>query len=86
MVYIGRWNVFLKLTQGFKKTLQVFANIKHKSTIVDGPRHLVDEVMWAREALEEEHPVPYEVVKKSIQNNASMAHPESLLIALCGEC
>lgn len=61
---------------------QVFSAIKHKSTIVDGPQHLWDEVRLSAQHLSGGH---LEAVQKSIQINSSMAHPHSLLVALAGK-
>ena len=65
---------------------QVFSNIKFKSTILDGPKHLFDEVRLARELFDGSgKDIEYEAVKHSIQLNSSMGHPESILLAMCGK-
>lgn len=65
---------------------KVFSNIKFKDTIVDGPLHLFDEVRFAKQLLVGKgKAVEFETVKSSIQMNSSMAHPESTLLAMCGE-
>lgn len=63
------------------QTLQVFANIKLKSTLTDAAKHLYDQIRFSKE-----HCLPEErrVVQESIQQNSFMAHPESILVTMMG--
>ena len=60
----------------------MFAEIKHKDSITDSPRHLYNEIKLARDLCTKDE---LTVVQKSIQTNASMAHPECLMLAMCGK-
>lgn len=55
--------------------------IKLKNTIVDGPKHLFEEIQLIREHCTEEEK---ERAFKTIQDNAFFAHPENIIVAMCG--
>ena len=61
---------------------QVFSLVKHKNTIIDGAKILFEEVRLVREVCTEEE---RRVAEKVIQNNAYFAHPENIIIAMCGK-
>ena len=61
--------------------VQVFANIKLKPKLTDAALHIFDEIRLAREHCQ---PEEKKVVYESIQQNAFMAHPESVILAMLG--
>ena len=63
------------------RLFQVFSNIKHQGTLYDCPRHLYDQIDFAREACtaaELDH------IKFTIQANAFMANPENVILSMAG--
>ena len=63
------------------RLFQVFSNIKHRSTIIDGPRHLYDQIDFAREACTS---AELDHIKLTIQVNAFMANPENVILSMAG--
>ncbi|XP_063687725.1 uncharacterized protein LOC134820989 [Bolinopsis microptera] len=61
---------------------KVFANIKMKSSLIDAPAHLFDQIRFTREHCE---PAERKVIFESIQQNGYMAHPESVILAMLGD-
>ena len=61
---------------------QVFVSIKHKPSMVEAPKHLFNEISLARDLCTD---AEFKIVSKSIQINASMGHPEAVMIAMCGK-
>ncbi len=59
----------------------MFSVIKYKNTIIDGAKHLFDEIKLVREHCNTDEQA---VAFKTIQNNAYFAHPENIIIAMCG--
>ena len=58
----------------------MYSAIKYKNTIVDGAKHLYDEIVLVRTLCTEDE---RKVANKSIQDNAWFAHPENIIIATC---
>lgn len=66
----------------FVNVTQVFSDVKYKSSIVSGARHffsLVQLVQTHCTAAEKK------VAFKTLQDNAFFAHPENVLLAMCGK-
>ena len=61
--------------------VQVFANIKLKPKLTDAAVHIFDEIRLARENCQ---PEEKKIVYESIQQNAFMAHPERVILAMLG--
>ena len=59
----------------------MFSAIKYRNTIVDGARHLFDEIQLVKKFCSEDEKT---VAFKTIQDNAWFAHPENILVAMCG--
>ena len=59
----------------------MFANIKMKSSLIDAPTHLFDQIRFTREHCE---PAEQKVIFDSIQQNSYMAHPESVILTMLG--
>ena len=64
-----------------KIILQVFANIKLKDRITDAAVHIFDEIRLTREHCQTEEK---KVIFQSIQHNAFMANPESMVLTMIG--
>jgi hypothetical protein len=60
----------------------MFSAIKYRNTIVDGARHIYDEIQLVKEVFTEDET---KVAFKTIQDNAWFAHPENIIVAMCGE-
>ncbi|XP_063690962.1 uncharacterized protein LOC134823433 [Bolinopsis microptera] len=61
---------------------KVFANIKLKPKLTDAAVHIFDEIRLARENCQ---PEEKKIVYESIQQNAFMAHPESVILAMLAD-
>ena len=60
----------------------MFAVIIYRNTIVDGARHLFNEIELVREFF---HKRKKKVSFKAIQDNAWLANPGNIILAMCGE-
>jgi hypothetical protein len=59
----------------------VFANIKLRHRLTDAPVHIYDQIRLTRENCQ---PEEEKIIRQSIQQNAYMAHPESIILAMLG--
>ena len=60
----------------------MFANIKLKDRITDAAVHIFDEIRLTREHCQ---PEEKKVIFQSIQHNAFMANPESMVLTMIGK-
>lgn len=60
----------------------MFSAIKYRNTIVDGAKHLFNEIQLVKEFCTEDEK---KVAFKTIQDNAWFANPENIILAMCGE-
>ena len=63
------------------KSFQSYAAIKHRSSITDGPRHILDEVKAIRSTCTK---TERDIALKSVNNNCYFAHPEAVLLGMLG--
>ena len=60
----------------------MFFTIKYKNSVVEGARLLFEEIELVREhCTADERNVAF----RSIQNNAWFAHPENVILSMCGK-
>ena len=60
----------------------MYSSIKYKSSIIDGAKHLFNEIELVRTICTTEEK---KVAFKVIQDNAYFAHPENVILAMCGK-
>ena len=60
----------------------MFVTIKHQNRLTDGPRLLHWEIQLVNENCSEDE---RKVALKTIQDNAWFAHPENIIVAMCGK-
>ena len=64
-----------------KFSFQSYAAIKYRSSITDGPGHVLAEIKAIRENCTE---TEQRIALKSVNNNCYFAHPEAVLVAMLG--
>lgn len=60
----------------------MYSAIKYKNTIVDGAKHLFEEIQLVKKHCTEDEK---KAAFKTIQDNAWFAHPENIIVAMCGK-
>lgn len=72
----------MKVSNIYLVIIQVFSDVKFKSSIIHGSSHFFNIIQLVREnCTENERAVAF----KTLQDNAFWAHPENVLLAMCGK-
>jgi hypothetical protein len=59
----------------------MYSAIKYKSSVTEGAKHLFNEIELVRTICNADE---RDVAFKVIQDNAFFAHPENIILAMCG--
>ncbi|XP_063693346.1 uncharacterized protein LOC134825134 [Bolinopsis microptera] len=76
-IILERLSIFI-----IKVYFKMYSAVKYKNTIIDGAKHLFDEIQLVKTFCTVDE---RKVANKCIQNNAWFAHPENIMIAMCGD-